>query len=68
MAVSTSVTVDIAKDIQAELLLLKNDLERAMMKFRQKNPDFCQVFKDARVIVDLYKGRKAASTTPTPHG
>lgn len=47
-AVSSSVTADIAREIQAGSPLLKNELDKATMKFRQKNPDFYRAFKDAR--------------------
>lgn len=52
-AVNTSVTVDIARDVQAAVDLLNRELDKAMAKFRLKSPDFYQSYKDARIIVDL---------------
>lgn len=64
IAVNTSVTDDIARDIAAGSKLLRGELDKAMRKFARLNPDFFHAYRDARVIVDL--GIRHVAKPPTP--
>ena len=48
--------------------LLKLELDKAMRKFKRKNPDFAEAYANARIIVDLGGGQQppAPPTPPTP--
>jgi len=43
-------------------LLLRNELDKAMRKFKRKEPDFAKAYADARIIIELGCG---GATTPT---
>ena len=62
------VTGGIEADVKSADALLKNELDKAMRKFKRKAPDFAKAYADARIIVDLGGGsatpQKAAATAP----
>ena len=58
----TVVTGDIKTDTASADALLKLQLDKAMRKFKRKNPEFFNAYTSARIIVNLGGG----NSTPTP--
>ena len=60
------VTGNIDASIKSADFLLKNELDKAMRKFKRKEPDFAKAYADARIIVELGGGGAAAQKPATP--
>ena len=60
------VTGGIEADTKSADLLLKNELDKAMRKFKRKEPDFAKAYGDARIIVDLGGGGAVPQKPVTP--
>lgn len=62
------VTGDIGLDTASAMTLLKKQIDKAMRKFKRKNPEFFNAYTSARLIVDLGGGHAEddAEENPTP--
>jgi len=60
------VTGQIAADTQSADALLKSELDKAMRKFKRKNPEFAGAYENARIIVNLGGEQQETPPTPTP--
>ena len=58
------VTGTIETDTKSADALLKLELDKAMRKFKRKNPDFAEAYANARIIVDLGGGQQPPPPTP----
>ena len=66
VVMSKGVTGSIATDIQSADALLKLELDKAMRKFKRKNPDFAEAYANARIIVDLGGGQQPPAPPAPP--
>jgi hypothetical protein len=62
------VTGDIAADEKTADAILNKELDKAMKKFKVKNPDFFNEYTSARMIIDLGHGPKENGGTTPPAG
>jgi hypothetical protein len=60
------VTGNIATDEETADALLKTELDKALKKFKLKNPPFFNEYTSARMIIDLGERQTKKDATPPP--